>query len=138
ELLGGTFGLGVRGQLDLGFLFTGTSILVGYDRYFPSNCGDGCSFWEASGSVVASGGQAVYFGAGTAFQKFDRPDDLVTTEDWLVNFLVGLNLPGTSFLTPFVEARFEAFSETTNQIVFSLGAMLGPTAARRGGGGFRR
>ena len=136
ELLDGTFGAGVRGQLDLGFIFPGLSVLSTYDRYFPSGCGDDCAFWEASGSVVMSGGPSVYFGGGAAFQTFDRPDDQATTEDWLVNFLLGLNLPGTSFLTPFVEARFEAFSETTNQIVFSAGVLFGPRPGpRRGFGG---
>lgn len=136
ELLGGTFGAGVRGQVDVGFVVQGLSLLASYDRYFPSGCGSDCSFWEAAGSVVLSGGPSVYFGGGAAFQKFDRPDDQVTTEDWLVNFLLGLNLPGTSYLTPFVEARFEAFSETTNQIVFSAGAMFGPRPGPRRGRGF--
>jgi len=135
-LLGGTFGLGVRGQLDLGFAFDGLSLLGSYDRYFPSDCGGDCAFWEGSASLVVAGGPSVYFGAGTAFQRFDRPDDQATTEDWLVNLILGLNLPGSAYVTPFAEARFQAFSETTNQIVFSVGALLGPRRARpRGFGG---
>ena len=135
ELLGGTFGAGFRGQLDLGFLYPGLGLMGTYDYYFPSNCGSDCSFWEAGGSLVFSGGPGVFFGAGAAFQRFDRPDDLATTEDWITHFLIGLNLPGTDFLTPFLEARFEFASQDTNQVVFSAGALLGPrpSTPRRGG-----
>lgn len=136
ELFGGAFGVGARAQLDLDFLFPGVSALGTYDTYFP-DCDEDCSLWEASGSLLFSSGPGFYFGAGAAFQRYEPPEGLEALEDWIANFVVGFTLPGTSFVTPFVDARFEAFSETTNQIVFSAGALVGPTPRSRRPGGRR-
>ena len=123
ELFGGAFGLGARAQLDLGSVLRGASLLGTFDSFFP-DCPD-CSLTEFGGNLLISGGTSFYFGAGAAFQRFERENESETIEDWIVNFIVGINIPWTDYVTPFVDARFETFGDATNQIVFSAGLMVG-------------
>ena len=56
------------------------------------------------------------------------------TEDWIFNLLFGVMLPVNQFLTPFGEVRYEVGSDRTNQLVFSIGALLGTRTQGRAGG----
>ena len=134
EVFDGTFGVGGRALIDVGFLLPGLSIMGTYDWYFP-DC-ETCSFWEAGGAAILAGGSALYFGGGASYQKFERDGELAEfgdTEDWIFNILLGLQFPNVPAITPFGEVRFEVGSDRTNQLVFSVGALLGSSAPPRPG-----
>ena len=131
EFQDGTFGLGGRAEVDLGFIFDGLAIAGTYDRFLP-DC-DECSFWEAGGQVIIGNG-TFHFGVGSSFQRFERGGDLAelgTTEDWAFNLMTGLRFVNVPVVTPFVEFRQEVLGEPVNEQTFSVGVLFGPPSGRR-------
>ena len=123
----GTFGVGGRAEVDLGFIFDGLALAGSYDRFFPG-CDD-CTLWDAGGWVIASQGP-LYLGLGTSLQRYEGADVVADTEEWGFHALVGLKFLDIPVIVPFVEYRQQVGAETLNRTTFSLGILLGPSRAR--------
>lgn len=126
----GTFGVGARAEVDLGFVRRGLVIAGIYDRLFP-DCDD-CSSSEFGGQILLAPQGPIYFGLGVGYRQYERsgaqaaPDD---TRNWNYSFAAGLRLTGLPVIVPFLEYRQE-FAGTLNEQTFALGVLLSPTGSR--------
>ncbi len=126
-LVGGTFGVGGRGEIDLGFVFEGLLVAGTYDRFFP-NC-ETCSLGEVGTELGVTRGPT-YVGIGASFRRF-QAEEGGPTKDWDGNFVFGIRFPSVPVVTPFVQYRLELHSETINDQTFSAGFLVGPPRLRR-------
>ncbi len=127
----GTFGVGARAEIDLGFVRPGLMISGVYDRLFPG-CDD-CSSTEYGGQLLLGAGGPLYLGVGAAYRLYE--DDAQGTaggdsQDWAFSYAAGVRLRGLPVIVPYVEFRQEFGSETLNEQSFSAGILLSPTGLR--------
>lgn len=127
----GTFGAGVRAEVDLDFLRQGLVVAGLYDRLFPE-C-EGCSSTEVGAQIlVASPQNPLYFGLGAGYRTYK--EEGVTSDDpgeWSYSLVAGLRLQNIPVIIPFFEFRQQFGADQLNDQTFALGILLGPTGSRR-------
>ena len=125
----GSFGLGGRASVDLGWIANGLRLSGTFDNLFP-DCPpltESCAYWEVSGSLLffsQPGARGFYAGLGGAYQSSEIDNQSVSDEAF--NLVAGLRFSAAPVLDPFAEIRFQLFSDDVNQVVISAGLVFSP------------
>lgn len=126
QFLDGSYGVGGRVELDLGFLPGGLTLAGTYDHFFP-DCSE-CSGWDAGLQILSVPPGPLYLGVGTNHRRFGDGGSQ-DPGDWVFNVIAGIRIPVLPVLSPYFEYRQQVGSDVNEQ-TFSLGLVLSPARAR--------
>lgn len=125
----GSYGVGGRAELAMGFIARGLTLAGTYDHFFPG-CAD-CSAHNAGLQILLAPPNALYLGLGADYGRFSGGDvDDATDSDWAVNLVAGVRVPIMPVIVPFLEFRQQLWSSTINEQTLSLGVIFTPARAR--------